>query len=265
MSYIYEPKGNAREYSPLALNTYSGGCDHGCKYCYCSGISRGAWGLEAKPRNMSAAILQREASQAAKQILLSFIADPYCSGEHTHRSTRAAISVLAAERCSVAILSKGGARCLDDLDAFKKWPDSRIKVGATLTFSSADLSREWEPGAATPADRVDALRQLHNAGIKTWASIEPVIIPSESLAVIEASLPYCDAYKVGRWNHDARANAIDWAAFGKAAVDMIRSAGKRLYVKHDLRPHFPAGYLTAQEADMNSLSLPDRPGEVFLI
>jgi hypothetical protein len=106
---------------------------------------------------------------------------------------------------------------------------------------------------------------LHNAGIKTWASIEPVIIPSESLAVIEASLPYCDAYKVGRWNHDARANAIDWAAFGKAAVDMIRSAGKRLYVKHDLRPHFPAGYLTAQESDMNSLSLPDRPGEVFLI
>jgi hypothetical protein len=28
MSLIYEPKGKAREYSPLALNTYSGGCDH---------------------------------------------------------------------------------------------------------------------------------------------------------------------------------------------------------------------------------------------
>ena len=261
MSYIYEPKGKAREYSPLALNTYSGGCDHGCRYCYCSGIMRGAWGTEAKPRNMSAAILQREARQSAKQILLSFIADPYCSGEQTHRKTRAALNVLASERCSVAILSKGGSRCLDDLDIFKAWPESRIKVGATLTFNSAALSSEWEPGAATPADRVDTLRQLHNAGVETWASIEPVIVPSESLAIIEASLPYCNAYKVGRWNHDARSNSIDWAEFGKAAVDMIRAAGKRLYVKHDLRPHLPDGYLTSQESDMNSLSLPDRPKE----
>ena len=33
MSLIYEPKGKAREYSPLALNVYSGGCDHACRYC----------------------------------------------------------------------------------------------------------------------------------------------------------------------------------------------------------------------------------------
>ena len=33
MQTIYEPKGKAREYSPLALNLYDG-CDHGCKYCY---------------------------------------------------------------------------------------------------------------------------------------------------------------------------------------------------------------------------------------
>lgn len=265
MSYIYEPKGKAREYSPLALNTYSGGCDHGCKYCYCSGIMRGAWGLQAKPRDMSASMLQQEAKAARKQILLSFISDPYCGAEQRHRKTRAALKVLCAARCSVAILSKGGSRCLDDLDAFKAWPDARVKVGATLTFYSPDLSRQWEPGAALPADRVDALRQLHDAGVKTWASIEPVIIPSESLAIIEASLPYCDAYKVGRWNHDERANVIDWAAFGMAAVNMIRASGKRLYVKHDLRPYFPAGYLTSVELDMDSLTLPDRPVEFTIL
>lgn len=33
MAAIYEPKGAAREYSPLALN-YQTGCDHGCVYCY---------------------------------------------------------------------------------------------------------------------------------------------------------------------------------------------------------------------------------------
>ena len=33
MNVIYEPKGRAREYSPLACNLYMG-CTHGCKYCY---------------------------------------------------------------------------------------------------------------------------------------------------------------------------------------------------------------------------------------
>ena len=259
MSLIYEPKGKAREYSPLALNVYSGGCDHQCRYCYCSGIMRGAWGTDARPRNLTG--LAREAASARRQILMCFMSDPYCAADVQHGKARDALKVLRSAWCSVAILTKGGTRCLRDTDLYADWPGGRIKVGATLTFNDPVLSREWEPGASLPADRVDALRQLHAAGINTWASIEPVVIPEESLAIIEASLPYCDAYKVGRWNHDARANAIDWAAFGKSAVDMIRSAGKRLYVKHDLRPHFPSGYLTEQESDMESLSLPDRPEE----
>ena len=259
MSLIYEPKGKAREYSPLALNVYSGGCDHGCRYCYCSGINRGAW--STIPRVRSLAGLGREACSASRQILLSFMADPYCAAEVVHEQTLRALEVLHAARCSVAILTKGGARCMRDLDMFRLWPDGRIKVGATLTFRNADKSMEWEPGAAAPDDRLAALQKLHEAGINTWASIEPVIDPVESLAVIEASLSYVDAYKVGRWNHDARANDIDWPAFGKSAVDMIRAADKRLYVKADLRPHFPEGYLRPEECNMDALTLPDRPDE----
>jgi DNA repair photolyase len=30
---IYEPKGKAGEYAPLALNLYAG-CSHGCTYCF---------------------------------------------------------------------------------------------------------------------------------------------------------------------------------------------------------------------------------------
>jgi len=262
MSLIYTPKGKAREYSPLALNTYSDGCDHRCQYCYCHGIGKAfgrPWTGDPAPRSLTG--LQREAVKACPQILLCFMSDPYCAAERTHRNTRAALGILSDAKCSVAILTKGGTRCLDDLAMFRSWPDGRVKVGATLTFRSAARCAEWEPGAAHPDDRLDALRQIHAAGVKTWASIEPVIDPAESLAIIEASLPYVDAYKVGKWNHDQRANATDWPAFGLAAVDMIRSAGKALYVKADLRPHMPDGYLTESECDMESLSLPDRPVE----
>ena len=33
MRVIYKPKGRALEYSPLALNIYTG-CQHSCRYCY---------------------------------------------------------------------------------------------------------------------------------------------------------------------------------------------------------------------------------------
>lgn len=262
MSLIYTPKGKAREYSPLALNVYSGGCDHGCKYCYCSGIMRGAWGTTPKPRSLNG--LARESCAANQQILLSFIADPYCAADVKHGLTRNALKVLSSSKCSVAILTKGGTRCLRDIDVFSSWPDGRIKVGATLTFSDPVKSSDWEPGAATPENRIEALRRLHSAGVKTWASIEPVIDPEESLSVIKSSLPYVDAYKVGRWNHDQRSSAINWLEFGKAAVEIIRSAGKMVYVKDDLRRYFQDGYLTAEECDMNSLSLPDKPREESL-
>jgi DNA repair photolyase len=262
MSLIYEPRGKAREYSPLALNVYSGGCDHACRYCYCADMGRAFgrdWTPVPMPRDLAG--LPREAEKASRQVLMCFVSDPYCAADVQYGKTREALTILRASHCSVAILTKGGSRCLRDLDIFRGWPDGRVKVGATLTFRSASRCAEWEPGAACPDERIDALRQLHAAGVKTWASIEPVIDPVESLAIIEASLPYVDAYKVGKWNHDARANATDWPAFGRAAVDMIRAAGRRLYVKADLRPHMPDGYLTAAECDMNSLSLPERPTE----
>lgn len=255
MSLIYEPKGKAREYSPLALNVYSGGCDHGCEYCYCASIQRGNWGLTPKPRDISG--LWREAKLASRQILLCFMSDPYCAAEREHRQTRKALRILADAGCSVAILTKGGKRCLDDIDIFKSWPDGRVKVGATLTFNSAAWSRKVEPGAADPGDRIEALRVLNGAGIRTWASIEPVIDPVESIAIIAASLPFVDAYKVGKLNH--RKNTTDWADFGKKAVDMIRAAGKQLYVKDDLRPFLPEGYLTPAECNSESLELPRRP------
>ena len=252
MGLIYEPKGKAREYSPLALNVYTGGCDHGCKYCYCASI--GTWGTKPIPRKLAG--LDKEATWAKRQILLSFMSDPYCSAEMVHRNTRYALGVLMAHRCSVAILSKGGHRCLDDIEMLKAWPDGRVKVGSTLTFVDRCRSASEEPGAASPEERIDALRFLHRNGIQTWASIEPVIDESESLGAIRASLDCCDAYKVGKMNH--RRSDVDWSSFCVKAVTMIREAGRKLYVKDDLRPFAPSGFLRPEECDPETVFLPDR-------
>lgn len=258
MSLLYEPSGKAREYSPLALNVYSGGCDHGCRYCYCGSMQRAfgrEWNSTPVPRNLTG--LAAEAAKAARQIMLCFVGDPYCAAEQTHRNTRAALSILKSARCSVAILTKGGGRCLDDLDLFRSWPGGRIKIGATLTFFGKSTSAHYEPGAALPGDRLDTLRQLQLAGIHTWASIEPVIDSGESLAIIEASLPYVEAYKVGKLNHQK--STIDWNAFCVNAVEMIRKAGRKLYVKDDLRQFAPVKFLYPEECSPETVFLPDRP------
>ena len=51
MHLIYEPTGAAREYSPLALNVYTGGCEHRCVYCYCRNGRE--WTARPKVRNLN--------------------------------------------------------------------------------------------------------------------------------------------------------------------------------------------------------------------
>ena len=253
MSLIYEPRGKAREYSPLALNVYKN-CDHQCRYCYVRNFQPD-FSKFVQPRVLTG--LDNEAAKADRQVLLCFTGDPYCVANSTHKQTRAALQILKKNRCSVAILSKGGMRSLEDNDLLQSWPDHRIKLGSTLTFVSADKSREWEPGASLPADRLKALEQAHLLGIKTWASIEPVLDPVESLSVIRESIPFVDQYKVGKLNHVT--NTTDWRKFCIDAVEMLRKAGKQFYVKHDLRAFAPDGFLTPSESDMETVFLPDRP------
>jgi hypothetical protein len=126
-----------------------------------------------------------------------------------------------------------------------------------------ERSLEVEPGSASPGERLITLYHLHNQGVKTWASIEPVIDAAESLAVIKASLPCVDAYKVGKLNHQK--SAIDWKAFCVRAVEIIRGAGRKLYVKDDLRLFAPAGFLRPEECTPETVFLPDRPADKELI
>jgi hypothetical protein len=79
-----------------------------------------------------------------------------------------------------------------------------------------------------------ALAAAYACGIPTWVSLEPVIDPEQSLHLIELTHTYVDVYKVGKWNHDPRAAAIDWTAFVTRSVALLKSLGKKYYIKKDL-------------------------------
>ena len=253
---IYKPKGRAEEYSPLALSIYEGECDHGCHYCYMRELAKRfpRFAGPCRPRPDFIARLRRELERGAarealpsEQVLLSFTGDPYCHAEEEYRQTRGALELLCEYGAPVSILTKGGPRCLRDLDLFKQF--KAIKVGASLTLATIGYSDRWEPGAASPAERLDSLESLHSRGIQTWASLEPVIDPGEALYLIRLSERYVDQFMVGKWNHDGRAWAIDWPKFAREAVELLRGLGKPFYIKANLRAHLPEDFLTAAESD----------------
>ncbi len=264
MPYIYEPKGKALEYGSLALNLYNG-CSHGCAYCYVPQATHTTPQAFAQPRirPIDEAKLEREiykiprATEKPPSVFLCFTCDPWQHLNQTARVTRRFIKALNRSGIGVDCLTKAGLRSTPDFDLLADWPD-RNSYGATLTFYKDTFSRIWEPGAALPGERLAALEEAHSRGIPTWASLEPVIDPDQSLELIRLSAPFVDEFKVGKWNHDHpsrrpasmtwSADQIDWAAFARDAVALLESLGKKYYIKQDLAAH-----LTTENKDAKAL------------
>lgn len=260
MSLIYVPKGKAREYSPYALNIYLT-CTHRCKYCYaprCRWQTEDEYFRKPYPRNGIALNLDRELEKGpvpTEQVLLSFIGDVYCETHDDNQATRECLEVLLRHRVPVAILTKGGRRCLKDLDIFERFGE-HIQVGTTLTFDNDADSLDWESGAAVPNERLETLRVLHNAGIKTFASFEPVIRPEQSLRLMEWGLDCIDTYKIGKLNnYKGLDKGIDWTDFLAKSLGILRGMKKNIYIKQDLRKTASAVFLYEEEmnADLHSV------------
>jgi DNA repair photolyase len=239
-SAIYEPKGAAREYAPLAVNLYRG-CTHGCRYCYVPAIlrmDREEFHARAAPRGVLVQ-LQRDAKRLyeagdKRRVHLCFTCDPFPPGNGS--TTREALRILGTWWTPVSLLTKAGASALHGLDVLTGMD---AHLGTSLVWSDDERRKEWEPGAAPVDDRLELLRQAKLRGIPTWASVEPVIDPVEALKAIDLLMPVADVIKVGRWNHAKEANAIDWRAFAVSAWHKLCAAGKEHVFKRGLAELLP--------------------------
>ena len=224
---IYRPKGEALEYAPYGLNLY-GGCSHLCRYCYnqyrfhrsCNSLLK-----KATLENIEADLKLLRGNR--EPVHLCFVGDPYDMGRQDNGYTRKVLELFREYDHPFQVLTKGGMKAAKDFDLYGH--DDRF--GVTLTFINPEDSISWEPGAASPADRIESLRMAHERGIKTWVSLEPVIDPAQTLELIEATTEYVDFYGVGKWNHDKRASEIDWPKFRADAERLLKIYGKDYKIK----------------------------------
>ena len=245
MTLIYIPQGRAYEYSQLALNLYSG-CDHICDYCYAPAALRTTPELFAIPKLRADKNLIRTLGKEAEilrkkkektPILLCFSCDPYMKFDEQHKLTRQALQVLLGNDLNVVILSKGGKRVLRDLDLFRTFP-SQIKVGATLVFADDNESLKVEKGAAPTSERIETLRVLHDVGIKTFVSLEPVYTAEDSLALIDMTHEFVDEYKVGVLNYNKEISSrVNWKKFAQDVTQKLIILKRDYYIKNDLKKY----------------------------
>ena len=264
MAAIYEPSGAAREYSPLALN-YINGCDHGCVYCYVPKLMKrfrsdyvhsDVYIKEEKTLLKEVEASAKKHRNSPKQVFLSFLTDPYSHFNKQTKLTRRVLEILLHYQIPVSILSKGGFNILDDLDIIKKFGDN-IQIGGSLTFTSKQDSIKWEKNSSEPEERFMTLEILHGEGVRTWASMEPVIFPEQSLEIMELTKDYVDGYKIGKLNHfQNHEKKFDWTKFLTDAVSVMRRNNELFYIKKDLLQwKDPNLYLEPHETDMDHMAL----------
>jgi DNA repair photolyase len=179
-----------------SINPYRG-CEHGCVYCFARpthsfmGLSPGLdfeSKLFAKPD--AAKLLERELSKPDYQprtIAIGTNTDPYQPIEKQWRIMREILEVLEARRHPVGIVTKS-ALVTRDIDILARMAAQGLaKVALSVTTLDRMLARTMEPRASTPQKRLEAIRQLTEAGIPASVMVAP-IVPGLTDAEIERIL-----------------------------------------------------------------------------
>ena len=124
--------------------------------------------LFAKPD--AARLLERELAKEGYQprtIAIGTNTDPYQPIEKQYRIMREILEVLEAHNHPVGIVTKS-ALVMRDIDILSRMAEHGLaKVALSVTTLDRNLARTMEPRAATPTKRLEAIRQLTEAGIPT--------------------------------------------------------------------------------------------------
>ena len=171
---------------PYVINPYTG-CQHGCSYCYARFMKRFTghrepWGQFVDVKVNAPDLLRLEITKKKPgRVWVSGVCDPYQPIEAKYKLTRECLEILAYNDWPVVVQTRSPL-VLRDMDVLKE--GRNFEVGLSITTADDNIRKLFEPGAPSIKDRVDALDELHRAGIRTYVMIAPMLPGSEGLAEI---------------------------------------------------------------------------------
>jgi DNA repair photolyase len=167
------------------LNPYRG-CEFGCKYCYARythefmemydgrDFERKIYAKVEAPDLLRAEL--REARDKGLPIALGTATDPYQPAEKQFEVTRHMLKIFAEFAGLDFSVTTKSVLILRDIDLLRQVSARhRFSVHMTVTTLDERLARLLEPKAPAPAKRLEAVRALAAAGIRTGVNAMPIL------------------------------------------------------------------------------------------
>lgn len=232
------------EYGDYTINHVQG-CAHGCKYpCYAMSMAKRfgkaktyeEW-CEPKLAQNALELLDEEIPKykdKIESVHLCFTTDPFMYGyEEVAEMSIAIIRRLNAEGIKCTALTKG----VLPIELAELSPEN--EYGITLVSLDENFRQEMEPNTAPFDKRIQALRALHDAGCKTWVSMEPYPTPNfieQDLEAILEAIGFCDKIIFGRLNYNKKVSEYKgykqfFNACAQCVIAYCERTGKDYHIK----------------------------------
>ncbi len=158
------------------INPYVG-CMHGCIYCYARFMKRFTnhaepWGHFVDVKINAADLIPENTDKyKGKSILMSSVTDAYHPIDIKYKLTRKILEKLVPLEPEINIITKSDL-ILRDVDLLKKFKKCLVTI--SLAFLDEKIRKQVEPFASSVEKRINALKELQRAGIKTAVFISPI-------------------------------------------------------------------------------------------
>jgi DNA repair photolyase len=198
---VLMPEGKHHYY----INPYVG-CMIACPFCYVidradfsrrlESLPELPWGHWLDVKINAAEVLRREVQGVKRGIvrLSPILTDPYQPVERRYRITRQCLEVLVETDLAPVVLTRA-PRIVDDLGLFKRF--HRALVGFSIPTHADEIRQIFEPRADPIDERIEALRLLHGAGVRTFVVIQPVL-PMDVDRLVEKIAPLVHVVRLDR-------------------------------------------------------------------
>jgi DNA repair photolyase len=180
-SALNRVKGMAFEWS---LNPYMG-CVHRCTFCYVRAFERRAdrpsddrYGTSIRVKVNVVEVLRKELARPSWEgdsVAVGAATDPYQPAEGRYKLTRGCIATFAEASNPFSLITRG-PMIVRDVDVLME-AAKRARVSITFSIPTVDeeVWRKTEPSTAHPRQRLRAVKELVDAGIKVGVGMAPIL------------------------------------------------------------------------------------------
>ena len=155
-----------------SVNPYVG-CTHGCKYCYASFMKRFTghtepWGTFLDVKHWPA--IKNPRKYAGQRVVIGSVTDGYLPQEEQFENTRKLLEQLKDSSAEILICTKSDL-VVRDIDLLKEM--GKVTVSWSINTLDEDFKNDMD-NAVSIKRRLDAMKQVYDAGIRTVCFIAPV-------------------------------------------------------------------------------------------